>query len=105
MNFGEPGRGHQGDWTLGIEEARPIFEAAIECGLFYFDTADIYGVGACEEVVGQLLRDLLPRDEYVINTKTIICCRYRSICSITSSISLTMDCTCTSIRWVTTISN
>jgi aryl-alcohol dehydrogenase-like predicted oxidoreductase len=54
---------------LGIEEARPIFEAAIESGLFYFDTADIYGVGACEEVVGQLLRDLLPRDEYVINTK------------------------------------
>ena len=37
--------------------------------MFYFDTADIYGVGACEEVVGQLLRDLLPRDEYVINTK------------------------------------
>ena len=69
MNFGEPGRGHQGDWTLGLEEARPIFEAAIESGLFYFDTADIYGVGACEEVVGQLLRELLPRDEYVINTK------------------------------------
>ena len=69
MNFGEPGRGHQGDWTLGINDARPIFEAAIEAGLFYFDTADIYGVGACEEVVGQLLRDLLPRDEYVINTK------------------------------------
>ena len=69
MNFGEPGRGHQGDWTLGLEEARPIFEAAIETGLFYFDTADIYGVGACEEVVGQLLRELLPRDQYVINTK------------------------------------
>ena len=72
MNFGEPGRGHQGDWTLGINDARPIFEAAIEAGLFYFDTADIYGVGACEEVVGQLLRDLLPRDEYVINTKIAI---------------------------------
>jgi aryl-alcohol dehydrogenase-like predicted oxidoreductase len=69
MNFGEPGRGHQGDWTLGIDEARPIFEAAIESGLFYFDTADVYGVGACEEVVGQLLRELLPRDQYVINTK------------------------------------
>ena len=69
MNFGEPGRGHQGDWTLGIDDARPIFQAAIEAGLFYFDTADIYGVGACEEVVGQLLRELLPREEYVINTK------------------------------------
>jgi len=69
MNFGEPGRGHQGDWTLGIDDARPIFEAAIESGLFYFDTADIYGVGACEEVVGQLLRELAPREQYVINTK------------------------------------
>ena len=33
MNFGQPGRGHQGDWTLSIDEARPIFEAAIEAGL------------------------------------------------------------------------
>ena len=69
MNFGEPGRGHQGDWTLGIDDARPIFEAAIESGLFYFDSADIYGGGACEEVVGQLLRELAPREQYVINTK------------------------------------
>ena len=69
MNIGEPGRGHQGDWTLGIDEARPIFEAAIERGLFYFDTADVYGIGACEQVVGQILRELLPRNEYVLNTK------------------------------------
>ncbi len=69
MNFGIPGRGHQGDWTLDVDAARPIFEAAIERGLFYFDTADTYGVGACEEVVGQLLRELLPRDEYVLATK------------------------------------
>ncbi|MEE2778423.1 MAG: aldo/keto reductase [Acidobacteriota bacterium] len=69
MNFGEPGRGHQGDWTLGLDEARPIFEAAIEKGLFYFDCADIYGIGASERVVGQLLRELLPRDEYVLATK------------------------------------
>jgi aryl-alcohol dehydrogenase-like predicted oxidoreductase len=69
MNFGEPGRGHQGDWTLGIDEARPIFEAAIERGIFTFDCADVYGLGACEKVVGQLLRELLPRDEFVISTK------------------------------------
>ena len=69
MNFGIPGRGHQGDWTLDIDEARPIFEAAIEHGLFYFDTADIYGLGACEEAVGALLRELLPREEYVLATK------------------------------------
>jgi 1-deoxyxylulose-5-phosphate synthase len=69
MNFGEPGRGHQGDWTLGIDEARPIFKAAIEQGLNYFDCADVYGLGACEGVVGQLLKELLPRDEYVLTTK------------------------------------
>ena len=69
MNFGEPGRGSQGDWTLGIDDARPIFQAAIERGLFYFDCADVYGLGACERVVGQLLRELLPRDEFVIATK------------------------------------
>ncbi|MBT6987010.1 MAG: aldo/keto reductase, partial [Rhodospirillaceae bacterium] len=69
MNFGEPGRGHQGDWTLTLDEARPIFQAAIDHGLFYFDCANIYGLGACERVVGQLLRELLPRDEYVLTTK------------------------------------
>lgn len=69
MNFGVPGRGHQGDWTLGPDDARPIFKAAIDNGLFYFDCADIYGVGASEEVVGKLLKELLPRDEYVLTTK------------------------------------
>ncbi len=69
MNFGEPGRGHQGDWTLGLDEARPIFQAAIDRGLFYFDCADAYGIGACEKVVGKLLRELLPRDEFVLATK------------------------------------
>lgn len=69
MNFGQPGRGHQGDWTLGIDDARPIFQAALEAGLFYFDCADIYGLGASEEVVGALLKELAPRDEYVLATK------------------------------------
>jgi 1-deoxyxylulose-5-phosphate synthase len=69
MNFGVPGRGHQGDWTLGPDQARPIFEAALEQGLFFFDCADVYGLGASEEVVGQLLRELARRDEYVLATK------------------------------------
>ena len=70
MNFGEPGRGHQGDWTLGIDDARPLFKAALDKGLFYFDCADIYGLGASETVVGALLRELLPRDQFVLATKT-----------------------------------
>jgi aryl-alcohol dehydrogenase-like predicted oxidoreductase len=69
MNFGQPGRGHQGDWTIGVDDARPIFAAAIERGLFTFDCADVYGLGASEEVVGQLLRELLPREDYVVATK------------------------------------
>ncbi|HBW99838.1 MAG TPA: alcohol dehydrogenase, partial [Gammaproteobacteria bacterium] len=69
MNFGIPGRGHQGDWTLTLDEAKPIVKAAIDHGLFYFDCADIYGLGASEEVVGALLKELLPRDEYVLATK------------------------------------
>jgi 1-deoxyxylulose-5-phosphate synthase len=69
MNFGEPGRGHQADWTLTADQARPIFKAALECGLSYFDCANVYGLGACEKVVGQLLRELSARDEYVVTTK------------------------------------
>jgi 1-deoxyxylulose-5-phosphate synthase len=69
MNFGEPGRGHQGDWTLGIDDARPLFRAALEKGLFYFDCADVYGLGASESAVGALLRELAPRDQYVLATK------------------------------------
>ena len=69
MNFGVPGRGHQGDWTLDVDQARPIFKAAMDHRLFYFDCADIYGVGASEEVVGSLLRELFQRDQYVLATK------------------------------------
>lgn len=69
MNFGEPGRGHQGDWTLTLDEARPIFKAALDKGLFTFDCADVYGLGACETVVGALLRELAPRDQFVLSTK------------------------------------
>ena len=46
MNFGQPGRGHQGDWTLDRDRALPIFKAALDRGLFYFDCADVYGLGA-----------------------------------------------------------
>lgn len=69
MNFGKPGRGHQGDWTLTLDEAKPIFKAAQDNGLYYYDCADVYGIGACEEVVGELLRGLFRRDEFVLSTK------------------------------------
>ena len=69
MNFGIPGRGHQGDWTLDIDAARPIFERAKASGVTYFDCANVYGLGASEEVVGQLLQEIYARDEFVLTTK------------------------------------
>lgn len=69
MNFGVPGRGHQGDWTLTEDQAKPIIQAAFEHGLFYFDCADVYGLGASEEVMGSILRSMFKRWEYVIATK------------------------------------
>ena len=69
MNFGVPGRGHQGDWTLSIDDAKPIFKAALDHGLYYFDCADVYGLGASEEVTGEILRGLTAREKYVLTTK------------------------------------
>lgn len=69
MNFGERGRGHQGDWTLESGEVKPIFKAAFDAGLFYFDCADIYSLGASEKLVGKLLNQLFKREEYVLTTK------------------------------------
>ena len=69
MNFGQPGHGSQGDWALDPDQARAIMASAIDRGLFYFDCADVYGRGTSETVVGRLLRELLHRDEYVLQTK------------------------------------
>ena len=69
MNFGVPGRGLHGDWALTEDQAKPIFQAAFEQGLFYFDCADNYGLGASEEVVGSILRSMFNRCEYVVTTK------------------------------------
>lgn len=68
MNFGEPGKGHQRGWAIGRDEARPIFQKAIDSRPVTLDCADIHGMGACEEVVGILLRGRLPSDDYVLAT-------------------------------------
>ncbi|MAE95891.1 MAG: aldo/keto reductase [Deltaproteobacteria bacterium] len=56
-------------WVLDRDAARPIFERAIEAGINFFDTADIYSLGASEEITGHWLRELGVRDELVIATK------------------------------------
>jgi len=56
-------------WVLDEAEARPYFRQAVEAGINFFDTADMYSLGASEEVTGRALRDLTVRDETVIATK------------------------------------
>jgi aryl-alcohol dehydrogenase-like predicted oxidoreductase len=56
-------------WALDEDAARPIVHRAIEAGIVFFDTADVYNEGRSEEVTGRLLRDALSREEYVVATK------------------------------------
>jgi 1-deoxyxylulose-5-phosphate synthase len=59
----------QWKWALDEEQSRPFIKKALELGINFFDTADIYSRGASEEVVGKALRDFASRDELVIATK------------------------------------
>ncbi len=53
-------------WVLDDEEARPFIRRAIELGINFFDTADMYSVGASEEVLGRALKDFGPAREHVV---------------------------------------
>ncbi|MBT2728132.1 aldo/keto reductase [Bacillus sp. ISL-75] len=68
MSFGEvqPG-GHQ--WVLNEESSRPIIKKALEHGINFFDTANIYAGGTSEEIVGRALNDYANRDEIVLASK------------------------------------
>jgi 1-deoxyxylulose-5-phosphate synthase len=57
------------DWVLEEEESRPSIKAAVDAGINFFDTANVYSLGASEEIVGRALRDFTKRDEVVIATK------------------------------------
>jgi aryl-alcohol dehydrogenase (NADP+) len=57
------------DWVLDEEESRPFFRRALEAGINFFDTADMYSVGASEEVTGRALKEFTARDRVVIATK------------------------------------
>jgi 1-deoxyxylulose-5-phosphate synthase len=56
-------------WVLDDAAARPFFQKAIESGINFFDTADMYSLGASEEVTGRALREIANLDEVVIATK------------------------------------
>jgi aryl-alcohol dehydrogenase-like predicted oxidoreductase len=67
MTYGKPN--DRWKWALNEEESRPFIKKALELGINFFDTANIYCFGASEEIVGSALRDFARRDEVVIATK------------------------------------
>src|SRR6266540_3311281 len=67
MTYGQPGGRWQ--WALNEEQSRPFIKQALELGINFFDTADVYTAGASEEVVGRALRDFASREAIVIATK------------------------------------
>jgi aryl-alcohol dehydrogenase-like predicted oxidoreductase len=68
MTFGVPERGSH-PWTLNESESRPIIRRAVELGINFFDTANVYSDGTSEEIVGRALKEYARRDEIVIATK------------------------------------
>jgi len=66
MTYGDP---DWRDWTLGLEQTEPFVERALELGINFFDTADMYSRGVSEQVTGELLSRHADREDVVIATK------------------------------------
>src|SRR6266545_453807 len=66
MSYGNPS---DRAWFLPEEEGRPFIQRALDLGINFFDTADMYSRGGSEEVLGRALREFARRDEVVIATK------------------------------------
>jgi aryl-alcohol dehydrogenase-like predicted oxidoreductase len=68
MTYGDPARGHP-VWSLNEETSRPLIRHAIENGINFFDTANMYSQGSSEEILGRALKDFGARDDLVVATK------------------------------------
>jgi len=68
MSYGEAGAGTHA-WTLTEGDSQPFFRQALEAGINFFDTANVYSAGSSEEITGRALRRLARRDEIVVATK------------------------------------
>jgi aryl-alcohol dehydrogenase-like predicted oxidoreductase len=68
MSFGVAERGNH-QWVLDEAGSRPIIKKALELGINFFDTANVYSAGTSEEIMGRALKDYANRDEIVIATK------------------------------------
>ena len=68
MSYGEPERGNHA-WTLGEAASRPFIRKALDLGINFYDTANVYSDGTSEEIVGRALLAYARRGEVVIGTK------------------------------------
>jgi 1-deoxyxylulose-5-phosphate synthase len=68
MSYGVPERGNH-RWSLPEDQSRPFVQRAVEAGINFFDTANVYSDGTSEEIVGRALADFAPREEIVLATK------------------------------------
>ncbi|MGC6769392.1 aldo/keto reductase [Enterococcus sp. LJL51] len=68
MGFGDPASGFH-EWVLEEKESLPVIKKALDLGINFFDTANIYSYGASEEILGKGLKDYANRDEIVVATK------------------------------------
>ncbi len=68
MGFGDPSKWIH-SWVLNEEESRPVIRKALELGINFFDTANVYSMGASEEILGRAIKDYANRDEVVLATK------------------------------------
>lgn len=68
MSFGDPGRGSH-SWTLRAPESRAVLRRAVELGINFFDTANVYSTGDSEEITGAAIRRYARREEVVLATK------------------------------------
>src|SRR5580698_352380 len=71
MSFGDPTKGRH-SWILNEKQSRPIIRHAIESGINFFDTANMYGAGTSEEVLGRALKDFAKREEMVVASKVFM---------------------------------
>ena len=72
MSYGDTSKGWHGDWVLSEDDSRPFIREAVEAGINFFDTANMYSLGASEEVIGRLLPEFARRDEIVVATKAFL---------------------------------
>src|ERR1700710_2258106 len=68
MSFGDPKRGNH-EWSLPEADSRPIIRKAWEAGINFYDTANVYSDGSSEEITGKVLKELAPREQWVLATK------------------------------------